>query len=58
MNYFNHAGVIVSNIENITQLYIFFFFWKLHSKSTWLKKSEGARAPLPWMGMTPLISTI
>ncbi len=40
----NHAGVIVSNIENINQLF-FFVFWKLHSKSTWLKNSEGARAP-------------
>ncbi len=32
---FNHSGVIVSNIENIIRL--FFVFWKLHSKSTWLK---------------------
>ncbi len=32
---FNHAGVIVSNLENIVQQ-----IWK----STWLKKSEGARA--------------
>ncbi len=39
----NHACVIVLNIENMKRL--FFVFWKLHSKSTWLKNSEGARAP-------------
>ncbi len=31
----NHACVIVLNIENINRL--FFVFWKLLSKSTWLK---------------------
>ncbi len=31
----SHACVIVSNIENIIRL--FFVFWKLHPKSTWLK---------------------
>ncbi len=31
----NHAGVIVLNIENMNRIY--FVFWKLHSKSTWLK---------------------
>ncbi len=36
---FNHAGVIVSNIENIIRL--FFVFWKLNSKSTWLKNLRG-----------------
>ncbi len=30
----NHAGVIVLNIEKNNRL--FFVFWKLHSKSTWL----------------------
>ncbi len=34
----NHAGVIVLNIENMNRL--FFVFWKLHSKFTWLKKLE------------------
>ncbi len=29
----------------------FFVFWKLHSKSTWLK----SWAPSLWMGMTPLV---
>ncbi len=38
----NHAGVIVSNIENIIRL---FFVYFLHSKSTLAQKSEGARAP-------------
>ncbi len=33
---FNHAGVIVSDIENIILV-----FWKLHSKSTWLKNLRG-----------------
>ncbi len=37
---FNHTGVIVSNIENIIRL--FFVFWKLHSKSTWLKNGHDA----------------
>ncbi len=34
---FNQAGVIVSNIENIT----IFVFWKLHSKSNWVKNLRG-----------------
>ncbi len=38
--------VIVWNIKNIIRLY--FVFWKLHSKSTWLRN-------LVWMGMTPLL---
>ncbi len=35
----NHAGVIVLNIEKHNRL--FFVFWKLHSKSTWLKNLRG-----------------
>ncbi len=35
--------VIVSNIENINRL--FFVFWKLHSKSTWLKNLWGHVPP-------------
>ncbi len=35
---------------------LFFVFWKLHSKSTLLKKSEGARAP--YVSMTPLALVI
>ncbi len=33
----NHVSVTVSNIKNIIRL--FFVFWKLHSKSTWLKNA-------------------
>ncbi len=33
---------------------LFFVFWKLHSKSTWLKN---LREPLVSMGMTPLPET-
>ncbi len=33
------TGVIVLNIENI--ILLFFVFWKLHSKSTWLKNLRG-----------------
>ncbi len=50
---FNHAGVIVLNIENIHLQY--FVLWKLHSKSTWSKKFK---APSLWMAMTPLITRL
>ncbi len=43
----NHAGVIVLNIENINRL--FFVFWKLQSKSTWLKNLRG-HVPLTLSG--------
>ncbi len=42
----NHAGVIVSNIENIIRL--FFVFWKLHSKSTWLKNLRYVHPHFEW----------
>ncbi len=42
----NHAGVIVSNIENIIRL--FFVFWKLHSKSTWLKNLRYVPPQFEW----------
>ncbi len=40
---FNQAAVIVSNIENIFRL--FFVFWKLQSKSTWLKNLTRVAPP-------------
>ncbi len=39
----NHTGVIVSNIKNI--IWQFFVFWKLHSKSTWLRNLRGHMPP-------------
>ncbi len=48
------TSVIVSNIKMIR---LFFVFWKLHSKCT-PQKSEGARAPLVSMGMTPLVPSL
>ncbi len=38
--------VIVSNIENIIRL--FFVFWKLHSKSTWLKNLRYVPPHFEW----------
>ncbi len=44
----NHAGVIVSNIENIIRLFLEAAF-KIH-----LAQKSEVRAPSLWMGMTPL----
>ncbi len=42
----SHACVIVLNIENINRL--FFVFWKLHSKSTWLKNLRYVPPHFEW----------
>ncbi len=39
-----NTNVIVWNIKNIIQLF-FFVFWKLHSKSSWLKKHDASGFP-------------